>query len=137
MRQDGYTKAPSNVGGRPRSITSSMLDALRKRLLEKPDLYQEEMVHLRDEFNIEVSTQSVGRALRSIGWTKKKIRRIAKRQNADLRDFHLYNTKEFSPEQFVFIDESGTDKRGGFRRAGWSPLGVTAVQVAPFQREQR
>jgi hypothetical protein len=115
-----------------------MLDALRKRLLEKSDLYQDEMVHfLRDEFDIEVSTQSVGRALRSIGWTKKKIRRIAKRQNADLRDFYLYNTKELSPEQFVFIDESGTDKRGGFRRTGWSPLGVTPVQVARFQREQR
>jgi hypothetical protein len=115
-----------------------MLDALRKRLVEKPDLYQDEMVHfLQDEFDIEVSTQSVGRALRSIGWTKKKIRRIAKRQNAELQDFYLYNTKEFSPEQFVFIDESGTDKRGGFRRTGWSPLGVTPVQVARFQRELR
>jgi hypothetical protein len=39
IRQYSSTKAPSNVGGRPRSITSSMLDALRGRLLEKPNFY--------------------------------------------------------------------------------------------------
>ena len=42
-----------------------MLDALCKCLLEKPDLYHDEMVYfLLDEFDIEVLTQSVGRALR-------------------------------------------------------------------------
>jgi hypothetical protein len=29
------------------------------------------------------------------------------------------------------------DKRIGFRRTGWAPLGVTPTQVAQFQREQR
>ena len=28
---------------------------------------------------------------------------------------------------YVFVDESGCDKRIGFRRTGWSPLGVTPV----------
>jgi hypothetical protein len=35
------------------------------------------------------------------------------------------------------VDESGCDKRSGFRRTGWAPLGVTPTQVARFQREQR
>jgi hypothetical protein len=68
---------------------------------------------------------------------KEEIRRVANRQNADLRDLHIYNTKDFSPNQFVFLDESGTDKREGFRRTGWAPSGVTPVQIARFQREQR
>jgi transposase len=138
LRQYGSTKAPSNGGGRPRSITPAMFDALCERLLEKPDLYLDEMVlFLLDEFGVQVSTQSIRRALRSIGWTKKKIRRIAKGRNADLRDLYMYNTQDFSPEHLVFVDESGTDKRGGFRRTGWSPRRVTPVQVARFQREQR
>jgi transposase len=37
----------------------------------------------------------------------------------------------------VYVDESGCDKRVGFRRTGWSPLGVTPVQIAQFQREKR
>ncbi|CZS92406.1 uncharacterized protein RAG0_02848 [Rhynchosporium agropyri] len=38
---------------------------------------------------------------------------------------------------FVFVDESGCDKRAGLRRTGWSPLGVTPVQVSRFKREKR
>jgi hypothetical protein len=87
-----------------------MLDTLCKHLLRHPDLYHDEMARfLLDEFDIQVSPQSIGRALRSIKWTKKKIRRIAKRQNADLRDLYIYNTKDFSPKQFVFINESDTE----------------------------
>jgi hypothetical protein len=37
------TRAPANGGGRRRSITPPMLDALREHLLEKPGLNQEEM----------------------------------------------------------------------------------------------
>jgi hypothetical protein len=35
------------------------------------------------------------------------------------------------------VDESGCDKQIGYRRTRWAPLGVTPVQVACFQREQR
>jgi hypothetical protein len=56
-----------------------MLDALCKYLLEKPGLYQDEMVlFVLDEFNTHVTASSIGRALKSRGWTKKTIRRIAK-----------------------------------------------------------
>lgn len=35
------------------------------------------------------------------------------------------------------MDESGCDKRVGFGRTGWSPLGTIPVQIARYQREQR
>jgi hypothetical protein len=44
LRCFGSTKAPPNGVGRPRSITPPMLDALCKHLLDKPWLYQDEMV---------------------------------------------------------------------------------------------
>jgi transposase len=66
IRQYGSTKAPSNVGGRPRSITPAMFDALCERLLEKPDLCHDEMVlFFLDEFSTRVTTSSIGRSLRS------------------------------------------------------------------------
>ena len=37
------TKAPPNGGGRCRSITLQILEVLREHLLEKPELYLEEM----------------------------------------------------------------------------------------------
>jgi hypothetical protein len=65
-----------------------MLEALCDHLLEKPGLYQEEMaVFLWDEFEVQVSTFSISRALKDIDWSKKAAQQIAKEQNADLRDF--------------------------------------------------
>lgn len=138
LRCFGTTKAPRNGVGRPRTITPPMLQALCEHLLEKPELYQDEMVvFLWDEFGALVTTFSIGRALASVGWSKKAARQIAKERNADLRDFYLYNLSAFRSYHLVYVDESGCDKRIGFRRTGWSPLGVTPVQIAQFQREQR
>jgi hypothetical protein len=39
----GSVEAPWNGGGRPRSTTPVMLEALREHLLEKPDRYLSEM----------------------------------------------------------------------------------------------
>jgi transposase len=115
-----------------------MLEALREYLLEKPDQYLNEMVvFLWDKFEALVTTSTVSRALKSIDWSKKTCRRVAKGRNADLRDYYLYNLSSFHSYHVVYIDESGCDKRIGFRRTGWSPLGVTPVQVARYQREQR
>jgi hypothetical protein len=108
-----------------------MFDALCEHLLEKPDLCQDEMVlFFLDDFSTRVSTFSIGRMLRSHGWTKKKIRRIAKGRNANLRDLYLHNTADFRSDHFIFVVKSGCDKRIGFRRTEWSPLGVTPVQIA-------
>jgi transposase len=89
----GSIKAPLNGVGRPRSITPPILDALYKYLLEKPDLYRDEIVlFVLDEFNAHVIPSSIGRALKSRGWTKKTIRRIVKGRNADLRDLYMHNS---------------------------------------------
>lgn len=138
MQSFGSTTAPFNGGGRRRRITPVMLDALREKLLEKPGMYQDEMiVFLYDEFDILVNTSAVSRALASIGWTKKATRQIAIERNAELRDYYLYNLSDFKSYHLVYVDESGCDKRIGFRRTGWSPLGVAPVQVAQFHRDRR
>jgi transposase len=138
LRCFGSTKAPANGVGRRRLMTPKMLDALRQRLLEKPGLYLDEMaVFLYDEFDALVTTSTISRSLKSVGWTKKVIRHIAKERNADLRDFYLHNLSDFRSYHLVFVDESGCDKRIGFRRTGWSPLGVTPAQIAHFHRDRR
>jgi len=115
-----------------------MLEALREYLLGKPDRYLDESaILLCDDFEVLVTTMSISRALASMGWSKKTARRVARERNADLRDLYLHNMSAFRSYHLVFIDETGCDKRIGFRRTGWSPVGVTPVQIAQFQREQR
>jgi transposase len=138
LRIFGNTRGPASGVGRRRSITPQMREALRERLLEKPGLYQDKMaIFLHDEFNVLVTTSSIWRALESMGWTKKSARRVAKERNADLRDYYQHYLSAFRSYHLVYVDESGCDKRVGFRRTGWSPLGVTPVQVTRFHRGRR
>jgi hypothetical protein len=44
LRYFGSARAPPNTPGWPRTITPPVLNALYDRLLEKPDIYQDEMV---------------------------------------------------------------------------------------------
>lgn len=114
-------KAPPICAGRRRLITSSMLEALCDRLLEKPTLYLDEMaVFFWYEFDIYVSTCCIRKTLTSIGWSKKAVRQRAKEQNQDLQDEYVHYISELHSNQLVFVDESGCDKRAGFRRTGWS-----------------
>ncbi|KAK8013502.1 hypothetical protein PG991_009095 [Apiospora marii] len=138
LRCFGTTRAPRNVVGRPRTITPPMLDALCDRLIERPEMYQDELVaFLAAEFDVKVTRMSVSRALASIGWSKKTTRRVAEERNADLRDLYSHALSEFHSYHLVYIDESGCDKRAGFRRTGWSPQGVAPVQTARFHRGRR
>jgi hypothetical protein len=84
-----------------------------------------------------VTTSSIRRALVAKGWSKKSTRQQAREQNAELREWYLHNLSDFQSYQLVYVDESGYDKRVGFRRTGWSPLGVSPMQVSQFHRDQR
>jgi hypothetical protein len=138
MRLFGNTRALVNSGGRLRLIAPPMLAALCNHLLEKPGLFHDEMAaFLYDEFNVLVFVHSIGRALASIKWSKKVTRRIANECNADLRDFYLHKFSSFRLHQLVYVDESGCDKRIGFGRTGWSPLGVAPAEIAQFYRDRR
>ena len=98
VRYYGAPQAPRNSGGRKRSITPVMLDALCEHLLEKPGLYQSEMIlFLLDEFDVLVTASSIGRALRSRSWTKKQIRCIVNELNADLHNHYLYQISSLFP----------------------------------------
>ncbi|OKO92776.1 hypothetical protein PENSUB_12761 [Penicillium subrubescens] len=66
LRMFGDVRAPLILGGRPRMITPFVLEALCEFLLEKPDLYLDEMADfLHDEFELLVSTYTISRAIRS------------------------------------------------------------------------
>jgi hypothetical protein len=115
-----------------------MLETLLDLLREWPHLHLDEMaIFLWEKFDELLSKSTISRALASAKWSKKVARRIAKEQSADLRDMYLYDLSAFEPYHVVYVDESGCDTRAGYRRTGWSPLGVTPVQIARFQRGQR
>jgi len=139
VRAFGNPRAPFTAPvGRSRIITPVMFDALKELLLRKPDRQLDELAaFLQDDFDVEVSKSTISRTLKAEGWSKKTIRRKAREQNADLRDKYAHELTAFASHHLIYIDESGCDKRVGFRRTGWSPLGIAPVQTEKFHRGQR
>ena len=134
----GTTTAPKVRAGRPKTLTPPMLTRLLAELREYPDMLLGEMAtFLKGIYGVSVAISTISTSLVSVGWSKKSLRRVAQERNADLCDFYLHQVSAFSSYQLVFVDESGCDKRAGLRRTGWSPRGVTPVQVARFHRGAR
>jgi hypothetical protein len=72
LRRFGTTTAPRNRGGRQRSITPSMLEALLELLDEQSDLYLDELTEfLLVEYECRVSLPTISRTLKLSGWSKK------------------------------------------------------------------
>lgn len=138
LRQYGTARSPRRRGGRPSRITQAIRAALQHHLFESPHQYLEEMrSFMLNEFGVLVSISTISRALSRMRWSKKIMRRRAKERNPDLRDFYMYKIADLHSWQLIFVDESGCDKRAGLRRNGWSPRGVTPVQVDQFHRGKR
>ena len=134
----GKSKRPPESDGRCLLVTTEMRHALCEFLSLRPDRYLEEMKSfLYSRFGVAVSHSTLSRVLKAIHWSKKVIRRTAKEQDPDLRDFYKSKISRFQSWQLVFVDESGCDQRTGQRKKGWSPMGITPVQVENFHRGKR
>ena len=58
------------------------------------------------------------------------------RNKTPICETSTYTIYRIFSHHLVYVDESGCDKRIGFRRTGWSPVGTTPLQVSKFHRNQ-
>ncbi|KAK4068649.1 hypothetical protein Purlil1_13759 [Purpureocillium lilacinum] len=123
----GSTRAPSNGGGRPKSISPLMVTALLDKLESEPSVRLQDMAaFLNDEFEADVTRFSVGRALKAAGWSRKSTQNVTKERNARLRDEYMHE-----------ISCMRSDRSIGTRNKGWAPRGSRPRQVKRFHRGRR
>jgi hypothetical protein len=124
IRALGSVKAPPNKAGRPPGDTPIMLESLCGHLLENPNLYLDEMRLFRAmSLTSRQRNPAIVALLHPKIWSKKKPARVkARERNLGLRDEYFHFTPDFDSYHLVYVNESGRDKRTGFRRTGWSRL---------------
>ncbi|CAB4434240.1 unnamed protein product [Rhizophagus irregularis] len=120
---------------------------LYRLLLKKPDWYLDKLAakvtkyqqkYLNDEpNNLSVSISTVYRALKSLGFSRKKLSRKAKKRNEMERISFIMKMKNFSLEQLVFVNETAKDERTPFRSYGYSSSNRRAEIKCPFIRGKR
>ena len=115
IRVFGDLCAPKNNGGRHSRIPPHALTALLDYLLAKPELYLDEMTDfIWNQFELDVSEDSVRRSLKANGWTKKKNRQVARERDPELRDACLHELSEYKSFQLIFVDEPGVTHERAF-----------------------
>jgi mRNA-degrading endonuclease RelE of RelBE toxin-antitoxin system len=117
-----------------------MRDTLCRELVKESEMLRREMVaFLRKRFNVDVSPTRITRTLQTLQWTRKNTRRVARQRNLQLRHYYHYRLKlgGYRLYYLIFLDESGLDRSIGVRLKGWAPKGVTPMEIARFQREER
>ncbi|RYP62253.1 hypothetical protein DL769_007364 [Monosporascus sp. CRB-8-3] len=92
---------------------------------------------LADYCDIYVAISTISEHLKAVDWGNKKLKIKAAQADSGQRMWYLYAVAEYSSDMFVFVDESGVDKRDVNRRYGWAPKGFTPFVRQVLKRSRR
>lgn len=93
-------------------------------VLERPGIYLLEICReLRHFTGTEASEATVCRFLQKVGFTRTKIQHVALQWNEERRARYLAEMQQYEADMFVFVDETGTDRRDCMRKFGYSLRG--------------
>ena len=97
-------------------------------ILNSPTLYLGEIVQLiKNDLGADVSAATICRLLKRYGHTRKKVRQVTQQRCAALRGHFMARVYSYSSDSFVWVDETGTNKKDHIRKYGYALKGVTPV----------
>lgn len=97
-------------------------------LLNKPSMYLTEVCdELFKATGREVHPSTICRTIHSLGFTRQKLRKVALQQSEEKRGEFLAEMAFLDPSMFVWLDETGSDRRNNIRHYGYGLRGITPV----------
>jgi transposase len=100
-------------------------------LIVNPGLYLTEMcAKVKGATGVSVSGPTVCRLLKRNGYTRKKIVQVAKQRCEQYRGTFMAQVLLYPVEYFVWVDETGSDRRDHIRKFGYQIRGLTPVILA-------
>ena len=99
---------------------------LIQSILHNPTMFLHEMQQeLYTTTGRWVHVSTICRTLQYLGVTRQKVQVVALQRSEDLRIKFMAEVSAFEPEMFIWIDETGTDRRNAIRTYGYSFRGLT------------
>ena len=107
---------------------SEELKVLDCFFLASPGIYLDEIQQeLCDKTGTWVSKSTICREAKRMGLTRKKMRRIATKRSDIARAHYMVQVENMSAGTFIWVDETGPDKRNALRKYAYSLRGVTPI----------
>ena len=124
--------------GRRSRMTPEIEEGVQLILDIMPFAYQDEIADfIWDAFGVRFHRGTISKLLTKLEVTRKKLAVQAAQRELLLRQHYQFKIREFTPDQFIFVDESGSDPRTGDRMYGYAASGVRAVVSRWLQSRKR
>lgn len=92
---------------------------------------------LYDILGVYVSIATICKTLKRMGCCRRVIRHVAKQRSDQLRAHFMAEMSAYDPEMFIWIDESGCDKRNAMRKYAYTVKGIPPIDSRIFARGTR
>ena len=92
---------------------------------------------IHDTLNINVSPPTICKLLKHYAITRKKMMQVAKQRNDALQGVYIAQCSLLNPNMFVWLDETGSDRRDSIRKFGYGMRGMRAATCRLLSRGQR
>ena len=137
-RTGEVTKQQYDATNLSHKLTDEVQLILLEVVLEQPGIKLHELqTELKYLTGTEVATSTICQFLYKNGFSRQKMRIAASQRDADLRSRYVSELSVYKAEMFIFLDETGTDRRDVLRRHAYSLRGKPAVAHRLQVRGQR
>ena len=120
--------APQRQQHGPSSLLSDFEKVtVLQSLLEQPGIYLREVQEELFSIGSVVSLSTICRTAKRLGLSRQRLKRIAMQRSEIQRARFLCDREEFRPDMFIFVDETGSNRRNSLRMYGYGIRGLTPV----------
>jgi transposase len=99
--------------------------ALLELILRHPGIYLKEIQNkLESTFGVTISVATICRTLKRMGCTRQAMHHVAMQRSDMLRAKFMADVSIYDPNNLVWVDETGCDRRNTVRKYGYSTRGM-------------
>jgi len=108
-----------------RKLTTPVKLLILNSVVKWPGIYlqeiQEELINV---LQVRVDISTICRFLHNNGFSRQRLRLVAIQRDDFLRQKYIMDVSMYNPDMFVFLDETGADRRHAIRKYGYSLRGI-------------
>lgn len=133
FNRTGSVSPAAHRHGPPRKLSEFEEITILNCFLTKPGIFLDEVQEeLLDKTGTWVSKSTICREAKRMGLTRKKMRRIASQRSEIARAHFMVQVENMSADTFIWVDETGSDKRNALRKYAYSLQGVTPINYCLY-----
>ena len=117
-----------NVDNLPRKLNDIMQLIILQLVLDRPGiLLREIQVEVKEVTGVDLAESTICQFLHTQNFSRQKMRITATQRDEALRALFASELSIYNADMFIFLDETGTDRRDAMRRYAYSFRGRPAV----------